>query len=141
MAIKEPPAKFGNKEKEVKANKSFLGDALEAKMRQMHYADDGRQLTVAQMIAERLANIAVYAESNTDAVAASKLIYDRVLGRAAVAKQEETRQMPKVVFSLTEEGLEKVNRSAAEIIQEAEIEDEDGEGLVVAEIDGRTFVG
>lgn len=132
---------YGKKEKEVKANKAFLGEALEAKMRQMHYADDGRQMTIAQLMAERLANIAVYAESNTDAIAASKLIYERVMGKAAVMKQEETRQMPKVIFSLTEDGLEKVNRSAAEIIQRAEIEDEDGEGLVVAEIDGRTFVG
>lgn len=139
MGISSPPIKT-DRNKGVKESKSFIADALQAKLRQVVLTDDGKQMTVGQLMAERLTNIAVYAESNTDAIAAQKLIYERVLGKAAVMKEEEKRVMPKVVFTLSEDGLDKVNKSAEQIIKEAEIED-DGEGLIVAEIDGRTFVG
>lgn len=136
-----PPVKSGNKTRELKENKSFLADALSSKLRELTYSDDGRQMTVAQAMAERLTNIAVYAESNTDVVAAQKLIYERVMGKAAVAKVDETKPMPKVVFTLTEEGLDKVNESRDKtLIDVSEVED-DGSGLIIAEMDGKTYVG
>ena len=134
------PMKAEKTQKPTQTSKSFLADALQAKLKQLVYTDDGRQISVAQMMAERLTNIAMYAESNADSVSASKLIYERVLGKAAVMKEEDTRTIPKVVFTLSEDGLDKVNKSAEQIIKEAEIDD-NGEALIVAEVEGRTFVG
>lgn len=136
-----PPIKSGNKNRDVKENKGFLTDALVSKSREIVFTDDGRQITAAQAMAERLMNIAIYAESNADAISAQKLIYERTVGKAAVVKVEENKPMPKVIFSLTEEGLEKVNDSRTkQIIDVSEAED-DGSGLIVAEIDGKAYVG
>lgn len=136
-----PPIKSGDKIREVKKSKTVLSEALSSKMNELIYTDDGRQITVAQAMAERLTNIALMAESNTDAIAAQKLIFERVQGKAAVVKVDETKPMPKVVFSLTEDGLGKVNDSRTKsIIDASEVED-DGSGIIVAEIDGKSYVG
>lgn len=141
MGIIAPPVKSGEKHREVKPSKSFLSDALSAKSRQLVATDTG-MVTAAQAMAERLMNIAIYAESNADAIAAQKLIYDRLQGKAAVIKQDDSRPMPKVVFALTEEGLDKINDSRdSKILEIADVED-DGSGLVIAEDeDGKIFVG
>lgn len=136
-----PPDKAEKTKQPTKTSKSFLADALQAKLKQLTWTEDGRQIPVAQLMAERLCNIATSAESNTDAIQAQKLIYERVLGKAAVMKEEDTRSIPKVVFTLTEDTLDKVNKSPEQLIKDAEIEDEDGSGLIVAQVDGRTFVG
>ena len=135
-----PPIKVGDKNKQVKVSKSFLSDALQSKTRQLVNGESG-VITAAQAMAERLVNIAIYAESNTDAIAAQKLIYDRLQGKAAVIKEDDTKPMPKVVFELTQEGLDKVNESRdAKLIEIADVED-DGEGLIIAEMDGTHYVG
>lgn len=140
MNLIAPPSVSGKRQKSTSTSKSYLADALQAKLKQLVYTEDGRQIPVAQLMAERLCNIATAAESNADAIQAQKLIYERVLGKAAVQKEEDTRAIPKVVFTLTEDGLDKVNKSAEQIIKESEVED-DGDGLIVAEVEGRTFVG
>jgi len=120
------------------ANKTFLADSLSAKMRETIITDDGRQLTVAQAMTERLANIAMFAESNTDAIAAQKLIYERLYGKAAVQKDEDVKPMPKVIFSLNDDGIQKVENS---VNQKLEIENPDNEALVEINIDGKEYVG
>lgn len=140
MGIVAPPVKTGEKNRNVKPCKSFLSDALQAKTRQLVNGESG-VITAAQAMAERLVNIAIYAKSNTDAIAAQKLIYDRLQGKAAVIKEDDTRPMPKVVFELTQEGLDKVNESRdAKLLEIADVED-DGEGLIIAEMDGTHYVG
>lgn len=133
------PVKSG-KNHTVKPSKSFLSDALQSKTRQLVNGEGG-VVTAAQAMAERLVNIAIYAESNADAIAAQKLIYDRLQGKAAVVKDDETKPMPKVVFSLTQDGLDKVNDARdKELIDIADVED-DGSGLIIAKIDDSTYVG
>lgn len=124
-----------------KTGKSFLSDALQAKTKELVNGESG-MMSAAQAMAERLVNIAIYAESNADAISAQKLIYDRLQGKAAVIKDDETKPMPKVVFSLTQDGLDKVNESRdKKILDIAEAED-DGSGLIIAETDdGKIFVG
>lgn len=136
-----PPIKSSDKNRPIKNSKTLLTDALVSKTQEYVTTETGDQITVAQAIANRLSAIAMFAESNTDAISAAKLIYDRVQGKASVAKSEDIKPMPKVIFALTEEGLGKVNDARdAQIIETAEIED-DGSGLLVAEMDGKTFVG
>lgn len=136
----DAPIRSGDKNRPVKVSKSFLSDALQSKTRQLVNGTDG-VVTAAQAMAERLVNIAIYAESNADAISAQKLIYDRLQGKAAVVKEDETKPMPKVVFSLTQDGLDKVNESSdKKIIDIADVED-DGSGLVIAKMDGTTYVG
>lgn len=142
MGITAPPSTSGNKNREVKQSKSFLSDALASVSRRLVSTEHG-QMVAAQAMAERLIDIAIYAENNTDAIAAQKLIYDRLQGKAAVIKQDDTRPMPKVVFALTEEGLDKVNESrTSQILDVADVED-DGSGLIIAEDPdtGKVFVG
>ena len=140
MGYITPPPTSGDIKTGVKVNKTLLSDALQAKTKQLINGENGL-ITVAQAMAERLVNIAVFAESNTDAIAAQKLIYDRLQGKAVAVKDDETKPMPKVVFSLTQDGLDKVNESRDKEIKEfADIED-DGSGLVIAEMDNKIFVG
>lgn len=141
MAIKAPPMNTGKQARDVKPNKSFLSEALSAKTRELVQTEDGRYITVGQMMAERLANIAMFASSNTDAIAAQKLIYERLQGKAAVAKDEDVKPMPKVVFTLTSDGLDKVNEAKDKTIIEAADVEDNGEAPIIAEIDGKFYVG
>lgn len=90
MSTIAPPTKSGNTNRPVKVSKNFLSDALQSKTRQLVNGEAG-VVTAAQAMAERLVNIAIYAESNQDAIAAQKLIYDRLQGKAAVIKEDDTR--------------------------------------------------
>ena len=140
MGYITPPPTSGDIKTGVKVNKTLLSDALQAKTKQLINGENGL-ITVAQAMAERLVNIAVFAESNTDAIAAQKLIYDRLQGKAVAVKDDETKPMPKVVFSLTQDGLDKVNESRDKEIKEISDIEDDGSGLVIAEMDNKIFVG
>lgn len=111
MGIIAPPT-MAKEKKQTKVDNNFLKNALTSKMREVLSTEDGRQMNIAQALADRLVNIALFAESNTDAIAASKLIFERVHGKAAVEKVDETREMPKVIFALQETGIEKINQAA-----------------------------
>lgn len=139
MSIIAPPATAGEVKKTSNL-KTYLTDALQSKTQALVKGENGL-VTAAQAMAERLVNIAIYAEANSDAISAQKLIYDRLQGKASVVKEDETKPMPKVVFSLTQDGLDKVNDSRTKkILDIADVED-DGSGLVIAEIDNKTYVG
>ena len=133
-----PPQTVSN-EKPVKQNRSFLADTLSAKMREHVIDGDGNEMTVAQAMTERLANIAMFAESNSDAINAQKLIYERLYGKAAVQKDEDVKPMPKVIFTLNEEGLKKVDDSIDQVVPQ--LSEEFGESVIVGEVDGKVFVG
>jgi len=127
MVIAPPSA--GNK-KEVKKDTGFLKAALVSKLRENVRFEDGRQMNVAQAMADRLVNIGLYAESNTDCIAAQKLIYERIYGKAAVEKVEETKEIPKVIFALKDSQLEQINLAA-----QSQSEDEEPDAGILVEMD------
>lgn len=111
MGVIAPPTV--EKDKKQSLDKGLLKTALFSKTREIITTADGSQMLVAQALADRLINIALFSESNTDSIAASKLIFERLYGKAALEKVEETKEMPKVIFALNETGLEKINEAAA----------------------------
>lgn len=134
MAIIAPPS-VGT-DKPVKNDKNYALNVLSSKMREIVCTEDGRQMTVAQAMAERLANIAMFSESNTDAIAAQKLIYERVYGKAAVMKTDEAKPMPKVVFALNDMSLKDVNESVNKQLPE----ENDSVGFLVETDDGQEII-
>ena len=136
MGIIAPPS-VGT-DKPVKQDKGFLKDALLASMRELVITEDGRKLTAAQAGAERLKNIWLYAESNTDSIAAGKLIFERLYGKAAVEKVEEQKEMPKVIFALNDTGLEKLNEVSKKELPEGE--NSDDAGILVKTDDGEELL-
>lgn len=112
MGIIAPPST--GVEKKIKTDKGFLKDALLSCMKDIVQTDDGRQLTAAQAGAERLTKIWLYAESNTDSIAAGKLIFERLYGKAAVEKVDEQREMPRLIFALKDKELEELNNVIAD---------------------------
>lgn len=140
MSIIAPPQVGTNREVKVSTGqaKNFLKDSLLACTREIMATEDGRKITVAQGIAHRLTNIALYAESNTDSIAASKLIFERLYGKAAVEKVEEQKEMPKVIFALNDTGLEKLNEAAKKTLPKEE--DTDSAQILVETDDGKEFL-
>lgn len=137
MNVLVPPKKTEHKDVGT-GNKNVLADSLSSKMRETIITEDGRYITVAQAMTERLANIAMFADSNTDAIAAQKLIYERLYGKAAVQKDEDVKPMPKVIFSLNSDGIKKVEES---VEKKLEIDNPDNEALVSVNIDGKEYIG
>ena len=135
MAIIAPPST--GKDKPVKNDKQFALSVLSAKMRELVSTEDGRQMTVAQAMAERLTNIAMFAESNSDSIMAQKLIYERLYGKAAVMKTEEVKPMPKVVFALNDMTLREVDNSVNKNLPP---EDNDEVGILVETDDGKEMI-
>lgn len=113
-----------------KISPSAITDALASATRKLVQTDEG-VMTAAQVLAERLVNIGMFAASNADAVSAQKLIYERLVGKAAVVKTDESKPMPKIVFNLTQDGLDKVNEAGTNNVIEASGVEDDGSGLVV----------
>ena len=138
MAVIAPPSVSDGKTKKVKTDSSFLKTALISGVRDIISTDNG-MMTKAQGIAERLLNIALYAESNTDAIAASKVIFERIYGKAAIEKVEESKEMPKIIFALNDTGLEKINKAVAEADREVD-EDEQEIGVLAKTDDGKEFL-
>lgn len=134
MSVIAPPSE--KKSKPVKADPKFLGTSLNSTLRDLVELPDGRVVTKAQAISESLVDIAMFAESITDRISASKLIFDRVLGKAAVQKNEDVQEMPKVVLALRDDDLEDISKKAEEKISTVEeepmvlAETEDGEYLL-----------
>ena len=138
MQVEIPKSLVKNTHKEIKNPRQSAISNLSAKMNELVSTDDGRTMTVAQAIADRLASIAMFAESNTDSIAASKLIYERLYGKAAIEKREDVKQMPKVVFALNDMGIEKV--AASVNIPTIEEEDTDNAGILVQTDDGKEMI-
>lgn len=138
MSIIAPPNVKKNN-KLVKTDTNFLKDALASTMREIVVTEDGRQMTVAQAGAERLKNIFLYAESNTDSIAAGKLIFERLYGKAAIEKVENTQEMPKVIFALQDAGVEKLNEIAK--TSDSSFEENNEEPLIqVTTDDGKEYL-
>lgn len=138
MSVIAPPSV--REGKTDKKDKMYFSKCCATELRRMIRLDDGRQMSVAQAGAERLANIMLYAESNIDAINAAKVLFDRVEGKPAVIKTEDAKPMPKMVIKLNNVQYER-GRSLAE---ESEYEDytEDEEPKLHIEMDnGQEYEG
>ena len=115
----------------TKPDKRFLSKSLISELRQVETLADGRRVTKGQLIAERLIDIAVNSTSNTDAIAASKVIFERIEGRAAVMDNNEVKEMPKVVFTCRDEDLQTVAKKIESDEEQVLVETEGGEEFIV----------
>lgn len=115
----------------TKPDKRFLSKSLISELRQIETTMDGRRITKGQLIAERLIDIAINSSSNTDSIAAAKVIFDRIEGRAAVIEHKEVQEMPKVIFACREDDLQTV----AEKAKSAPPEEDYGNDSVLVETD------
>lgn len=115
----------------TKPDKRFLSKSLISELRQVETLADGRRVTKGQLIAERLIDIAVNSISNTDAIAASKVIFERIEGRAAVMDNNEVKEMPKVVFTCRDEDLQTVAKKIESDEEQVLVETEGGEEFIV----------
>lgn len=116
MIVEAPVTSY--EKKPVKQNKGYLNECLASSMRELTFTKDGRQITKAQAITERVVSIAMYAESNSDALAASRFIFERLGGKAAVMKDEEVKPMPMISFTLNTEGYEKIKAAGLQKVDE-----------------------
>ena len=114
-----------------KPDKRFLSKSLVSELRQIETTPDGRRVTKGQLIAERLIDIAINSSSNTDSIAASKVIFERIEGRAAVMDNTEVKEMPKVVFACREDDLETVAKKATSTEDNVLVETENGEEFII----------
>ena len=130
--IVKPPSTI---DKPLKIPKQDTLPYLSAKMSELVTTDDGRVMNVAQAIADRVANIAMFAESNSDSIAAAKFIFETLNGKAGLRKQEDVKPMPKVIFALSDTGIDKISEVANENKEEGEagvvVQIEDGEEMIV----------
>lgn len=107
MAIKAPPiiveTKGLDKPRAMKKNFSMdtlVSACLSTKMREVIETADGKQMSVAQAMVDKLINIALFAESNSDSLKAIKESLDRIIGKPAVANQEDVIEIPRIIFAL-----------------------------------------
>ena len=75
--------------------------------------------------------IAINSSSNTDSIAASKVIFERIEGRAAVMDNNEVKEMPKVVFTCRDEDLQTVAKKIESDEEQVLVETEGGEEFIV----------
>lgn len=136
MVIAPPNHKEKNRPP-VKSDSKYLASSLNSGLRELVALEDGRMVTKAQAITERMINIAMFAESNTDAISASKFIFERVLGKAAVQKETEVKEMPKVILALKDDELDSMMKKASKE-QPPEVEEEPC--VLVQTEDGKEFL-
>lgn len=119
-----------------KVDNAYLSKVATSKMKEV-IEFDGRTMTVGQAIVERQANIAMFAQSNSDSTASAKFLFDRVLGKAGVMKSQDATQIPKIIFALDNASLDDMAKAANEYKEEPEedprvlIKLDDGEEMLV----------
>ena len=69
------------------------------------FSDGDKYMSVGQGIARRLVNIALYAQSDGDAIRAIKEINDRIEGKTTVVKRDEKKQLPRILIALDDEEI------------------------------------
>lgn len=138
--IKEPPVLSKRKDTPIpKADKSYIQRSIYSQAREYIETADGKQITKWDGIVQRMFDIGLYAESNADAISAAKWLADRVLGKAAVMKDEETKPIPKVIFAVNETALEDLSKKAKQAAPEFD-EDEQEAGVLVQTDDGQEMI-
>lgn len=122
--------------KKPQGTKRILSDALIQHLSESVCTENGDYINIAQGIANRLCDIALFAESNKDATSAAKVIFDRIEGKTPVQNNEEKQVLPAVVFRLDNKEQSKVKELAALDEPEEEparviVELDDGTGMEI----------
>lgn len=110
MAVMAPPAI--SKDKKVKGDRNYLREVASSHLRELVRTSDGRMITKGEAGIERIMDIMMYAESNTDSIAAFKAVKELLYGRAAQEKTEDTRETPRIIFALREDESRRIEEVA-----------------------------
>lgn len=120
-----------------KSDSAYLTECVRAGLKEVMKTDSGRYITRGQGIAERLIATALYAESNSDHIQASKVIREWTEGRAAVIKQDETKEMPRVIFAMSDDELTQIN---GYLEQDTGTDEQEDPAVLVETDDGEEFL-
>lgn len=114
-----------------KVDRHFLDQALMEVMQQTSEDSEGNVRTNAQRLAMSIMSDALYAETVKDRAIMSKLIFERVGGKPAVITEEETEDLPEVVFRVSANDAKKIKT-----LQQMDNLDEEPTDKVIVEIEG-----
>ena len=117
-------------QKDKKA-KRVLRDAVWAKLNEEQIDGDGSVTTYAEIMANRLVNVACFAESDKDAISAAKFLKEWMEGKSPVTDSTEKIEMPMVKFILNEPEEAMIEDKASQPYEEEEELDR-----VIVSIDG-----
>lgn len=117
-------------QKDKKA-KRVLRDAVWAKLNEEQIDGDGSVTTYAEIMANRLVNVACFAESDKDAISAAKFLKEWMEGKSPVTDSTEKIEMPMVKFILNEPEVAMIEDKASQPYEEEEELDR-----VIVSIDG-----
>ena len=117
-------------QKDKKA-KRVLRDAVWAKLNEEQIDGDGSVTTYAEIMANRLVNVACFAESDKDAISAAKFLKEWMEGKSPVTDSTENIEMPMVKFILNEPEVAMIEDKASQPYEEEEELDR-----VIVSIDG-----
>ena len=117
-------------QKDKKA-KRVLRDAVWAKLNEEQIDGDGSVTTYAEIMANRLVNVACFAESDKDAISAAKFLKEWMEGKSPVTDSTEKIEMPMVKFILNEPEVGMIEDRASQPYEEEEELDR-----VIVSIDG-----
>ena len=117
-------------QKDKKA-KRVLRDAVWAQLNEEQIDGDGSVTTYAEIMANRLVNVACFAESDKDAISAAKFLKEWTEGKPPVTDSTEKIEMPMVKFILNEPEVAMIEDKASQPYEEEEELDR-----VIVSIDG-----
>lgn len=106
-------------QKDKKA-KRVLRDAVWAKLSEEQIDGDGSVTTYAEIMANRLVNVACFAESDKDAISAAKFLKEWMEGKSPVTDSTEKIEMPMVKFILNEPEVAMIEDKASQPYEEEE---------------------
>lgn len=106
-------------QKDKKA-KRVLRDAVWAKLNEEQMDGDGGVTTYAEIMANRLVNVACFAESDKDAISAAKFLKEWMEGKSPVTDSTEKIEMPMVKFILNEPEVAMIEDKASQSYEEEE---------------------
>lgn len=121
-------------QKDKKA-KRVLRDAVWTKLTEEMIDDDGSVTTYAELFANRLVNIACFAESDKDVISVGRFLKEWMEGKSPVTDNTEKVEMPMVQFVLKEPEVAMIEDKAS-----IPLEDEEELDRVVITIEDEEMV-
>lgn len=106
-------------QKDKKA-KRVLRDAVWTKLNEEQIDGDGSVTTYAEIMANRVVNVACFAESDKDAINAAKFLKEWMEGKSPVTDSTEKIEMPMVKFILNEPEVAMIEDKASRPYEEEE---------------------
>ena len=104
------------------ARKKMLTQALYDELQSCVELSDGSLCTKMQAVATGLIEIAINAESATDRIAATKVLWDRLEGKAAVQQEQNIQEMPKIQIVIGDASSKQLEEQANQILTPEENE-------------------